>query len=233
MEGNLDARLQAVAALVPSGSSLGDIGTDHGYLLIELIHKGKITKGIGCDLRPGPLEFAKSHVRRAGLQSQIELRLGDGLEPLEVGEVEGVTICGMGGGTIQGILERRPDLCAKLSYLICQPQNDGGALRKYMAQSGWRIEKETLTESHGRIYESFLAMPGEMVEPEKEILWEIGPLLWEEKHPLLKKKIDEMIFTAGGALKGLGKAVNTAENKVKKEAWESRLKELEEMKTWL
>lgn len=229
----LDLRLQAVANLVPENIRLADIGTDHGYLLIELVKQGKITGGIGCDLRSGPLQFAQNHVRRSGLSSQIELRLGDGLEPIKAGEVDGVTICGMGGGTIQGILQRRPDVLEKLSYLICQPQNDGGALRKYLAESGWKIIKEELTESHGRIYESFLGVPGEMAEPEKEILWEVGPLLWQEKHPLLGKKIGEMIFLAQGALKGLEKAANTEENNKKRELWEDRLKELEEMKAWL
>ena len=33
----LDARLAAVAAFVPQGSRVADIGTDHGYLAVALV----------------------------------------------------------------------------------------------------------------------------------------------------------------------------------------------------
>lgn len=229
----LDLRLQEVAALIPPSESWGDIGTDHGYLLIELIENGKIRRGIGCDLREGPLQSAEKHVRERGLREKIELRLGDGLAPLAVKEVDGVSICGMGGSTIQEILTAQKEIVENLSYIVCQPQNNGGALRKFLADSGWKISKESLVESQGKIYEMFVAQKGEMTIPKREIEWELGPLLLERKEPLLKKKVEELIFFTGKILKDLEAGKKNQENNKKKNQWEKRKLELEEVLQWL
>lgn len=229
----LDLRLQEVAKLVPKSESLGDIGTDHGYLLIELVQAGKIERGIGCDLREGPLEFAKKHVRERGLQEKIKLRLGDGLAPLAPKEVEGVSICGMGGGTIQEILMAQKEIVEHLSYLVCQPQNNGGPLRKFLASLGWKIVEEKLVESQGKIYEMFLARKGEMIFPKREMDWELGPLLVQRKEPLLKRRIEELIFLTEKVLKDLEAGKKNPENKKKKDSWEKRKTELEGVLQWL
>ena len=144
MQIKLDERLQAVANLIPPSITIGDIGTDHGYLLIDRISSGANPTGIGCDLRPGPLDSAKKNITLAGLNSQIELRLGDGLRPLHPSEVQWVTIAGMGGGTMKSILQESPIIWHSLEGLVCQPQSDGGELRKFLADSNWKIEKEEL-----------------------------------------------------------------------------------------
>ena len=59
----LTARLKQIADMVPQGFSVADIGTDHGYLPIYLVVKGISPCVLACDLRPGPLERAKAHVR--------------------------------------------------------------------------------------------------------------------------------------------------------------------------
>ena len=42
----LTPRLRAVAELVPCGSCIADIGTDHAYVPISLIHNGRIKYAI-------------------------------------------------------------------------------------------------------------------------------------------------------------------------------------------
>ena len=230
---HLDYRLEAVTELVPENTRVADIGTDHGYLLIYLCQKGKILEGIGCDLREGPLSSAKLNVRLSGVENKIQLRLGDGLKAISPNEVDGATICGMGGGTIREILEGNEELWKSLSYIVCQPQNDGGQLRKFLCESGWKIDEERIVESQNRIYEMFRAIPGEMKFPEKEIYWELGPLLIEQKEQLVLKKIEELLFLVAQALKGLGKSAKSRENEEKKELWKARKKELEEVKKLL
>lgn len=229
----LDIRLKEVAKLVPAGSRLADIGTDHGYLLIYLTEKRKISYGIGCDLRPGPLTYARKNVAKFLMSDRIELRLGDGLEPLHIGEADGAAICGMGGGTMRKILENQKEIWNSFSYLILQPQSDSGILRKFLAVSGWRITKERLTESQGRLYEILFAVPGTMDECPNELIWELGPLLWAEKHPLLSKRISELEYSAGLALKGIEKAKETATIAEQKRNWKKRLDDLKEARKWL
>ena len=100
----LDERLKTVAALVRPGSRVADIGTDHGYLPVYLVKEGICPRAIAADLRSGPLESARRHVTAAGLSDRIDLRLGDGLTPIEPQEVDDMIIAGMGGETIAGIL---------------------------------------------------------------------------------------------------------------------------------
>ena len=233
MQIKLDERLQAVANLIPPSITIGDIGTDHGYLLIDRISSGANPTGIGCDLRPGPLDSAKKNITLAGLNSQIDLRLGDGLSPLHPSEVQWVTIAGVGGGTMKSILQESPIIWHSLEGLVCQPQSDGGELRKFLADSNWKIEKEELVLSNDRVYEMFRAIPGKMESPKEEILWEIGPLLWEEKHPLLIHQIEKLIFPCHKILGSLAKAFPTKENADLVQMWQERLARLEGYKKCL
>jgi tRNA (adenine22-N1)-methyltransferase len=54
----LDDRLQALADFVEPGSRVADVGTDHGYLAIELVKSGKADFVIASDKNSGPLEAA-------------------------------------------------------------------------------------------------------------------------------------------------------------------------------
>ena len=47
----LSLRLALISALVPHGARVCDIGTDHGYLPIELIKHGDIKSVIATDIR--------------------------------------------------------------------------------------------------------------------------------------------------------------------------------------
>ena len=75
-----------------TGEICADIGTDHAYIPIELAKRGK--KVIATDIMPGPLAIAEENVAKSGVD--IELRLGGGLAPLALGEVDTVIIAGMG-----------------------------------------------------------------------------------------------------------------------------------------
>ena len=58
----LTSRLACIAALVPQGAQLADIGTDHGKLPITLLIEGRIAHAIGSDLREGPLDHLPKNV---------------------------------------------------------------------------------------------------------------------------------------------------------------------------
>ena len=60
---NLGDRLQAVADFVPQGSRVADIGTDHGYIAVELVKSGKAKFVVASDKNTGPYEAAVRTVR--------------------------------------------------------------------------------------------------------------------------------------------------------------------------
>ena len=60
----LQPRLRAIADLVPSGCRLADIGTDHGYIPVDLLLAGRITCAIATDIGALPLEHARQTADR-------------------------------------------------------------------------------------------------------------------------------------------------------------------------
>ncbi|SDG17937.1 tRNA (adenine(22)-N(1))-methyltransferase [Desulfosporosinus hippei] len=149
---SLGPRLQAVASLVPEGSILGDIGTDHAYLPIFLYETQKIAKAVAIDVHEGPYKSALTAVKSRKLGDFLDVRFGDGLMPLEVGEVNTLTLAGMGGRTMLEIFSVRPDIMKGISNLILQPQGAEGAVRLTLLEQGWKLGFERLVEEDERIY---------------------------------------------------------------------------------
>ena len=77
----LQPRLRAIADLVPPGSRLADVGTDHGYIPAALLLEGRIAEAIASDIGREPLEHAARTARQWGVADRMELRLCDGLAP--------------------------------------------------------------------------------------------------------------------------------------------------------
>lgn len=148
----LEPRLQAVAAFVPKAANLGDIGTDHAYLPIALYEAGQIAGAVAVDVHEGPYQSALASVKRHNLTAAIEVRLGDGLTPLKPGEVNALTMAGMGGRTMLDILAARPDVLEYVNDLILQPQNGERNLRLTLLEQGWRLKAEKLVAEGERVY---------------------------------------------------------------------------------
>ena len=148
----LGPRLRTVASFVPEGSKLGDIGTDHAYLPIALHENQQISKAVAVDVHEGPYQSALAAVKGRHLEAIIDVRFGDGLMPLEPGEVDVLTLAGMGGRTMLDILSARPDVLDSVEDLILQPQGGEGPVRLALLEDGWRLKTERLVEEEGRIY---------------------------------------------------------------------------------
>lgn len=149
---SLGPRLRLVASKVPQKAHLGDIGTDHAYLPIYLWEQGRIAKAVAVDVHKGPFQSACSAIRSRQLESVIDVRFGDGLKPIQPGEVNALTLAGMGGNTMLEIFAARPEVMAKVENLVLQPQGAEGKVRLTLLESGWNLVEEQLVEEEGRIY---------------------------------------------------------------------------------
>lgn len=148
----LGPRLQTVASFVPNCAKLGDIGTDHAYLPIALYETQRISKAVAIDIHEGPYQSALTAVKSRHLEAVIDVRFGDGLMPLESGEVNVLTLAGMGGRTMLDILSARPDVLESVHDLILQPQGAERTVRLALLGDGWRLKAERLVEEDDRIY---------------------------------------------------------------------------------
>ena len=177
---------------MPVCESMADIGTDHGYLPIYLVQEGRARRAIACDVNEGPLTRAREDVISSGLSRQISLRLGGGLSPLAKDEVDGVTICGMGGLLVRDILAENEEKAQGLSWLVLQPQGHVAELRYFLSRHHFRIEKEVLSRDGGQLYELMLVRPGEM-EALSLLMAEVGATTEYRDDPLFKTHIERLI----------------------------------------
>ncbi len=151
---NLGPRLEAVAALAAVGKyKVGaDIGTDHAKLAMELARRNICGRVIAADKNTGPCDAARSAISGEKLSEVVEVRQGDGLAVLAVGEADLITIAGMGGELMLSILAAGKAVLTNRPRIVLQPQTDLPAVRSRIYESGWQIVDEAMAEENGHIY---------------------------------------------------------------------------------
>ena len=179
-----------MANLVTPGKRLADIGTDHGYVPIWLYEQGRIPSALAMDLREGPLQRAKEHIRMHGLDEKIKTRLSDGLEKLLPGEADSIVIAGMGGMLVVKILTQGQAVLDSIQELILQPQSDLDAVREYLHRTGFVIVQEEMVFEEGKYYPMMKAVHGENTD-DRKIWFLYGRLLLENRHPVLESYLQK------------------------------------------
>ena len=155
-------RLLLCAALVPPGSRVADIGTDHGYLAVHLLREGVCPFVTAADLREQPLQKARENAARFGVADRMQFLLSDGLQSIPPDAAGTIVMAGMGGDLMVRILEAAPWVCDARYTLILQPQSAGQALRQYLAGHGFLIEREALAQDGHFLYTVLRAKKGTM-----------------------------------------------------------------------
>lgn len=149
---NISERLKCVASLVSKGARVADIGTDHAYLPIYLVQNGISNKVYACDVRKEPLRRAKLHIDEYGLSDKITTKLCDGLKGINKGDVDTVTICGMGGKLMKNILKAGIDKLGDNTQLVLSAQSELRDFRKYLLETGIDIKSEHMLLEDGKYY---------------------------------------------------------------------------------
>lgn len=200
----LTDRLLKIASLVTEGKRIADIGTDHGYIPVHLLNEGKVSFAILADVNKGPLDNARKEINYNKLSDKVDLRLGSGIEVLEVGEVDEIIIAGMGGILISELLKAKCEVAHSVDKLILQPMQAQKELRKYLLNNGYSIIDEVLVKEDFRIYEIIVAKyTGANTTVQDEIYFEVGSKLIENKDPLLNEFIDKKISMYNSIIKKL------------------------------
>lgn len=158
---SLSKRMEIVASMVTKGNRMADIGTDHGYVPIALVQRGNVKRAIAMDVRTGPLSKARQHIEEYGLQDNIEIRLSDGMQQLQEGEVDTILIAGMGGELITHILQDGAKKLHSIKEIIVQPQSEIYKVRKELHKLGFRIIEEKMFLDEEKYYVAIKATKGQ------------------------------------------------------------------------
>lgn len=190
----LSKRLNWILNIMDKCDVIMDVGTDHGYIAIELIKRNLADKVIASDINKDPLNKAKLNVSLEGLSNKIELRLGGGLTPVKENEVNGVLIAGMGGNLIRDILENDVKKVKNMDYIVLQPAQNPEVLREYLYISDYEIIDEDVCFDEGKYYEVFKVKYKENNSTKLEnIFYEVSPMLLNKKSDVFKDYLYEKI----------------------------------------
>lgn len=155
----LSARLQLIADLLPENCRFADIGSDHALLPVAAVLSGRASFAVAGEVNDGPLEAARRQVTDAGESQRISVRKGDGLAVIAPGEVDTITIAGMGGALIVSILSSGQEKLAGVRRLVLQPNVGEEFVRRWLVENGWFLMEEAILEEDGKIYEVLMAEP--------------------------------------------------------------------------
>lgn len=225
---SLSPRLRAVAGLVPPGSRLVDVGTDHGRLPVWLVRQGIVPSAVASDLRPGPLSRGRALAERWEVSDKISFRLCDGLSAVSPEEAEVVTIAGMGGETIADILAvalwtREPG-----RRYILQAMSGMDGLRRYLSENGFVIDREILVPEGETLYVILLAQPGRMEPLTPGEIW-VGRQIPGMESPLRTWYLGQELGKLRWAIDGLSRS-QRPEDVEKREYFERLALEVAQMK---
>lgn len=189
---------------VENGAGVIDVGTDHGYLPVELAKRGYRGKIYASDIHPGPLEAAKHTAEKAGVSS-IQFLLCDGLALCPPGKIDTIVIAGMGGDLICRILDMAEWCMDKRYKLILQPMTKPEILRYWLVNNEFEICSEVLAEDSGTIYQILTArFGGETRLRDAELF--TGAYDQVRNDPLFPSLCERLIARFEKAAAGIGKA---------------------------
>ena len=153
MQPQLSQRLLTIAHLVSPNSFCIDIGTDHALLPIYLLKTQNISIAYAVDKNKKPLQQAQKNIDQFLLSQKCLVYQSNGFCHLTYTIPATICMAGMGGHTIQNILEGRgTDQEHPIRELILQPNDNIAMLRKYLWGQNWRLVTETIIKENHRFF---------------------------------------------------------------------------------
>ncbi|MDD3067903.1 MAG: class I SAM-dependent methyltransferase [Acholeplasmataceae bacterium] len=173
-------RITFLAELIKGYNVVLDIGSDHGYVLLEALQKGYITYGIASDLRIEPLMQAEKNLKgyhAKTIQSDGFLNIHESFDL--------AIIAGMGAYLIGEILDHAPSF--DVTYIL-QANDKPEVLRAYLKDHGFMILDEYVIRDRFD-YVVMKVKRGKMILEEKDLI--LGPYLKDkpEAKPYYERKI--------------------------------------------
>lgn len=245
----LSRRLQLIADYVTAGSRVADIGSDHAMLPVYLLQIDKCPSAIAGELNRGPFEAARKQGAEAGLTARLTVRQGDGLNVLQPGEADTVTIAGMGGSLMSDILEAG-HTAGKLdgvTELVLQPNVGEEVVRGWLLKHNWYLKSESIVEEDGKIYEVMHAVRASDAESRNlelydghflglelqggnlfKVLKQMGPHLLRDPQPALFKKWRHELNKLDRICEQLA-ASELSESAIKREQFQAEMNVIEEV----
>ena len=137
------SRLDHVASMVKPCMTAVDIGTDHGYLALNLLQSGKVKHIIATDLRPLPIQQAQRTFALANVHDGVTFVISDGLLSVDA-QPETAILAGMGGDLAIKIMTQSLNRFQAMQQIIIQVNSHVEKVRHFVCAHGFDIDEERL-----------------------------------------------------------------------------------------
>lgn len=161
----ISKRLKSIADFVDKEDALVDVGCDHGLLGIYLVQKKLCKKVIASDINKNALQSAIDNIKKNNLD--IETVLSDGLDIVDMSNINTLVISGMGTSTIFHILNSNK--IKNVKKIILQSNNYHELLRSGMNKIDYYLEQEKIVLDKGKWYVTMLFTKSSKKNTKKEI----------------------------------------------------------------
>ncbi len=150
---NLSNRLKSLVPFFDTYDNVVDVGCDHGYLSIYLMENNLVKSVIASDINENALSSAIKNIKEANLD--IPTVVSDGIDDIDITNVNCLVISGMGTMTILHILSDSNKL-KHIDKIVIQSNNNHDVLRRELNKKGYYLEKEEAVYDRGKWYLSML-----------------------------------------------------------------------------
>ena len=140
-------RLLAIASFIEKKDKIIDVGCDHAYLGIYLKQNNLCSDILVTDVRLSALNNGINNIKKYNLD--IDTKLTDGLNNIDLNKYNTLSISGMGTTTIKNILSIN-DL--NIDKIILQSNNNLKELRIFMNKLGYTLVDELCVEENNIYY---------------------------------------------------------------------------------
>lgn len=161
-------RLQSLVSLLQFSEVTVDVGCDHGFVTLHILQNNIAKHVVATDISAKCLDKTRELVAQHSLDHRTTFVATDGLCNINTPGIDQIVIAGMGGSTIMHILEHMPKSC-KSARLILQPMNNIMNLRLFLAQIGYKFERDMITQEDGRYYHLMSVVPGKCTLDETQM----------------------------------------------------------------
>lgn len=172
----LSKRLETIISFVDKGECVADIGSDHGFVSIELIKRNIAEKVFAVENKEGPFSVLKKNTEQ---YKNIVISFSDGIEALN-DEFKTVIIAGMGFHTIKRIIEKSKEKIQVIDTFIIDSHTLTEELRKYFVTLGYYISNESCLLEKDVFYEIIKFKKGSKNYSKLE--YKYGPILLKNRN---------------------------------------------------
>ena len=175
----LSKRLSIIYSFIDEGSSVVDVGCDHGYLLIELAKNNKSTNLLGVENKLGPFSILNKNIKLNNLDGKIDTSLSDGISNVD-SSFDTLVIAGMGSDNIVGIIERNKDKLSLFNTIIIDSHTETEKIRRYFVKKYYKISNEKIIKDNKIVYEIIKFVKGKANYSDLEFKY--GPIILNNKN---------------------------------------------------